>query len=233
AAVLLACVPTAQTLPQPSVPLQPLAQQARRLETALNYLGQPLAANDSLEIDQAIAASDEEDAVRRLQATLDKYVLAFVEISAESSVKVERGPATPELVQGGTRLFLVKVSNQANVTAPLRVESPNTGNVYIRSTGSPEPKGDLTLRDVRDRWAALSIYDKPPLPRRLSGLAVEYVILEIFSRDSGQRAAEIAFNVGPGSQDIGFRNDISIVFTAQPARPITVRVRDENGRPSV
>src|SRR5439155_24648530 len=95
------------------------------------------------------------------------------------------------------------------------------------------PKGDLTLRDVRDRWAALSIYDKPPLPRRLSGLAVEYVILEIFSRDSGQRAAEIAFNVGPGSQDIGFRNDISIVFTAQPARPITVRVRDENGRPSV
>ena len=84
--MLLACVPTAQTLPQPSVPLQPLAQQARRLETALNYLGQPLAANDSLEIDQAIAASYEEDAVRRLQATLDKYVLAFVEISAESRV---------------------------------------------------------------------------------------------------------------------------------------------------
>jgi len=58
------------------------------------------------------------------------------------------------------------------------------------------------------------------MPRRLSGLGVEYVILEIFSRDSGQRAAEIGFNVGPGSQDVGFRNDISIVFTAQPTRPI-------------
>jgi hypothetical protein len=233
AAALFACVLTAQTLPQPAVPLQPLAQQVRRLETALRYLGQPLADSDSVEIDEAIASSDEEDAVRRLQATLDKYVLAFVEISAESRVRVERGPAKPELIQGGTRLFLVKVLNQANVTAPLRVESPNTGNVYIRSNGSPEPKSDLTLREVRDRWAAISIYDKPPLPRRLSGLAVEYLILEIFSRDSGQRAAEIAFNVGQGSQDIGFRNDVSVVFTAQPTRPIALRVRDENGRPSV
>jgi hypothetical protein len=118
------------------------------------------------------------------------------------------------------------------VTAPLRVESPNMGNVYIRSNGSPQPTAALTLRDVRERWAHLSIYDKPPMPRRLSGLAIEYVILEIFSRDTGQRAAEIAFNVGQGSQDIGFRNDISIVFNARPTRPITLRVRDENGRPA-
>jgi hypothetical protein len=221
-----------QTLPQPNVPLQPLAQQVRRLEAALSYLGQPLAAGDHQEIDQAVAATDEEDAVRRLQTTLDRYVLAFVEISAEGRVKVERGPAAPELIEAGTRVFLVKVFNQANVTAPLRVESPNTGSVYIRSNGSPEPNKALTQRDVRERWANISIYDKPPMPRRLSGLAVEYVILEVFSRDSGQRAAEIAFNVGQGSQDIGFRNDISVVFTARPTRPITLRVRDENARPA-
>ena len=44
---ILACALGAQTLPQPSVPLQPLAQQVRRLETALRYLGQPLADSDS------------------------------------------------------------------------------------------------------------------------------------------------------------------------------------------
>src|SRR5439155_21072373 len=33
-----------QKVPQPPVDLQPLAQQARRVETALSYLGQPLAA---------------------------------------------------------------------------------------------------------------------------------------------------------------------------------------------
>ena len=38
--------------------------------------------------------------------------------------------AVPELVQGGTRLFLVKVLNEAGVTAPLAVQSPNSGRVF-------------------------------------------------------------------------------------------------------
>src|SRR5262249_33694136 len=65
------------------------------------------------------------------------------------------------------------------------------------------------------------------------GLPVEYVILEIFSRDSGQRSAQIAFNVGSGTQDVGSRNDVSILFTALPAKVVTLRVRDESGKPSV
>src|SRR5262249_44735132 len=46
-------------------------------------------------------------------------------------------------------------------------------------------------------------------------------------------SAQVAFNVGQGTQDVGFRNDIPILFTALPARPVTVRVRDENGKPGV
>jgi hypothetical protein len=220
-----------QRVPRLAVPLQPLAQQVRRLETALNYLGQPLSPLDRQAIDDAISMTDEEAATERLQATFDKNVLAVVRINPESRVSVEQGPAKPEVVEGGTRLFLVKVLNEANVTAPLRVESPNSGNTYIRSDGSPEPSRQLTGRDVRDRWAAISIYDKRPMPPRLSGLAIEYVILEVFSRESGQRSAQIAFNVGQGTQDVGFRNDVGILFTAQPARLMTIRIRDENGKP--
>jgi hypothetical protein len=218
-------------VPRLAVPLQPLAQQVRRLETALNYLGQPLPPGDHHAIDEAISTTDEEAATEQLQTTLDKHVLAVVRINPESRVSVDQGPAKPELVESGTRLFLVKVLNEANVTAPLRVESPNSGNVYIRSNGSPEPAHQLTAREVRDRWAAISIYDKRPMAPRLSGLAIEYVILEVFSRESGQRSAQLAFNVGQGTQDVGFRNDVSILFTAQPARLMTVRVRDENGKP--
>ena len=94
-----------QRLPQPPVSLQPLAQQVRRVEAALAYLGQPLPATDHEAINEAISARDEEEAVERLQTTIDKYVLAFVEISPESRVKVEPGPAKPVLVEGGTRLF--------------------------------------------------------------------------------------------------------------------------------
>jgi hypothetical protein len=220
-----------QRLPQVRVPLQPLAQQVRRLETALGYLGQPLPSIDRQAIDDAVSMTDEEAATGQLQTTLDKYVLAVVRINPESRVSVEQGPAKPDVVEGGTRLFLVKVLNEANVTAPLRVESPNSGNVYIRSDGSPEPSHQVTAREVRDRWAAISIYDKRPMPQRLSGLGIEYVILEVFSRESGQRSAQIAFNVGQGTQDVGFRNDVSILFTAQPARLMTIRVRDENGKP--
>jgi hypothetical protein len=85
---------------------------------------------------------------------------------------------------------------------------------------------------VRDRWADISIYDKPPLRPRLSGLGIEYVILEVFSRDAGQRSATISFNVGQGTQDIGFRNDTEVVFTSMPAHPVRLAVKDEHGRPT-
>jgi hypothetical protein len=82
-------------------------------------------------INAAIGDPDESAAVGGLEKVLDKHALAIVDINAESRVKVERGPAKPELVEGGTRLFLVKVVNGANVTAPLRVASPNSGPVYV------------------------------------------------------------------------------------------------------
>jgi len=222
-----------QKVPQSSVDLQPLAQQARRVETALSYLGQPLAAEDRQALDAAISSRVEAQAAEQIQTTLDKYVLAIVRINPESRVSVDQGPAKPELVEGGTRLFLVKVLNEAQVTAPLRVDSPNSGNVFITSDGSPEPKAALTTSDARDRWASISIYNKRPMTPRLSGLGVEYVILEIFSRDSGQRSAQIAFNVGQGTQDVGYRNDVPILFTVLPARNVAIRVRDEHGKPAV
>lgn len=216
-----------------AVPLQPMAQQVRRVETALSFLGQPFSPADRKQIDDAIGNSDEAAAVEQLEKILDRHALAIVEINPESRVKVEQGQAKPELVEGGTRLFLVKVVNQANVTAPLAVESPNSGNVYIKSTGSPEPPLKLTPADAKNKWADISLYQKPPMPKRLSGLPLEYCILAIESRDRGQREADIGFNVGQGTQDIGYRNAIPVVFTALPAHSIKIHVADENGKPAV
>src|SRR5215470_1271317 len=231
-------------LPSPAVPLQPLALQVRQMETALSYLGQPFSADELARIDEAIADADESAAAKRLESVLDPHVLALVHINPESRVKVEQGPAKPELVEAGTRLFLVKVINEAGVTAQLKVESPNSGDVYVESTGSPEPAMELTPQQAAERWSdislyplptspyvSVSLYQKPPMLPRLSGLAVEYQILTVYSRDPGQRSAIISFNVGQGTQDIGFRNDMTVLFTARPARRVTFRVRDENGEP--
>ena len=145
----------------PPVALQPLAQQVRQLEEALNYLGQPLPAASRKRINDAIGDADRPRRWHRLEATLDPYVLVTVDINAESRVKVEQGAAKPELVEAGTRLFLVKVINNGHVTAPLAVESPNSGAVYIRSNGNPEPPMQLTPRESAERWADISLYQQP------------------------------------------------------------------------
>ena len=215
------------------VPMQPFALHVRQLEDALDYLGQPLPTTDQKAINEAIGQADEAQAVAQIEKVLDKYVLCVIGINAESRVKVEQGPAKPELVEGGTRLFLVKVNNQAHITPALTVESPNSGDVYIQSNGDPEPKIELSPKDAAERWAGISLFNKPPMNKRLMGLAVEYQILEIYSRDKGQRAAKLSFNVGQGSQDIGFRNDTLIVFNAVAAHRITLHVSDENGNPAM
>ncbi len=215
------------------VPLQPFAQQVRQLEEALNYLGQPLSPAGHQKINSAIGNPDQAQAVVQLESVLDRYTLATVDINPESRVRVEQGPATAALVEAGTRLFLVKVVNNGHVTAALNVESPNSGKVYVQSTGNPAPAIKLTSAQAAERWADISLYQKAPMRKRLSGLALEYVILEVYSRDAGQRSAKISFNVGQGSQDIGFRNDVLILFTALPARSITLRVKDENGKPAM
>jgi hypothetical protein len=103
----------------PAVPIQPLAQQARRLQAALEFLGQPFPKSTQSAVNKALSEHEDQAAVNSLQLALDPFVLAIVDINAESRVKVQRGPADAALVQGGSRFFLVKVINRAGVTSPL------------------------------------------------------------------------------------------------------------------
>jgi len=66
----------------------------------------------------------------------------------------------------------------------------------------------------------------------LGGLEVEYRIIQLHSRDAGRREAKFSFDVGQGTQDIGFRNEVDLLFRCLPAREITLSVRDENNRPT-
>lgn len=211
---------------------QPMAAQAIRLIETMNYLGAPLASHDQEALRLASEEKDEEKAVEHIQGILDKYALIGVRIDAESRVKVSRGPARAELVEQGWRPFLVKVNNQAGVTAELKVESPQAGPVYVPSSGSPSPKQTLKLSDAKYRWLDLSLYNRPPMQPQLSGLELEYVVLLVFGRDAGKYEAKISFNVGQGTQDIGFRNDVNIVFNCLPAVDVKLRILDPNRRPA-
>ncbi len=211
---------------------QPFADEIRQLEAALTLIGQPLSKIDHNKIEAALSMSDTESAIRSIQAILDKEVLVVVTINSEGQPSVRHGKAQPSLVQDDNRAFLVQVINQAGVSAPLTVKSPNTGAVYVPSSGSPEPAQHLTLSDVRERWADISLFSQPPMEAGLSGLPLQYEILIVTSRDAGQRMAQLLFDVGGRYPDANGQSETSILFNIAPARTITLHVQDSDGRPT-
>ena len=204
------------------VPLQPFVAQVTRLISAAEYLGAPLPQDHQRELEAAFTMTKEESAVTSIQRVLDCHCLVGVEINPEMRVKVAPGSARPELVEQGWRPFLVKVHNQAGTTAVLRGISSQARRLAGAMAG-----------DVRNLWLDLQMFDSQPLTRTLSGLALEYRIVQLYSRDPGQREATLTFDVGQGTQDLGYRNEVPILFNIRPAQSVQWRVRDETGAPAV
>lgn len=215
----------------PALQSQPLLSQVRRLVDAMEYLGEPFSAAERERLDAAANQSDRARAIEDVQQVLDPRCLLLVRINPESRVSVERGAAPARLVEHGWRAYLIKVRNEAAVTGVLNVESPQAQPVYRPSTGSPAPTESVRQADVTDRWLALDGYTQKPMEAQLSGLELEYRIALIYSRDPGRREAQLGAVVGPATADVGFRNRTAVLFDIAPSRDVTIRVRDENGRP--
>jgi hypothetical protein len=213
------------------VDAQPLGAQVRRLVEALELAGQPLDGPSLVKLEEALAKPSPGDRVRLIQETLDPLCLLGVTINPESRVKVDRGPAQAALVQHEWRVFLVKVTNLAGVSSDLVVTSPNAAPLFKISTNVARPKPGITAADVADRWMDLTQVVSRPMTPRLSALAVEYRLISIYSRDAGPREAKLAFSVGPGTQDLGFRGDLDVLFACQPAVSVTLEVLDVDGKP--
>ncbi|MBI1900599.1 MAG: CehA/McbA family metallohydrolase [Planctomycetia bacterium] len=213
-----------------NVELQPLAAQADRVVQALGeILGEPISEKDLAALKEAKNLKKADDAVAAIQKVLDKYCLAGVNINPESRVKVQPGPAKPVLMQHGWRMFVVKVHNEGGVTAQLRCLSPNAPVLRFGSN-QPAPNVPRTS-DTKDQFLAIELFEKQPLTQKLSGLPLEYRILGLYSRDSGKREAKLAFDVGQGTQDLGFRNEMPVLFDCRPAVSVVIDVVDHDGKP--
>ena len=220
-------------LPRPTdVEWQPLAAQVKRVAQALELVGAPLEATQKAALDAALANPNASEAVEQVQAVLDPLCLALVTINPESRVKGAPGPAPRKLIQQGWRVFLVKVINEGGVTAELKVSSPNAAPLYKGSTGKAEPERTIKPTDVPDRWLDVQLSNSQPLEKALSGLKVEYRIIELYSRDVGKREAKLMFDVGQGTQDLGFRNELNLLFDCEPAVEVVLEVIDDDGTPT-
>lgn len=219
----------------PKVAPQPLVAQAIRVGEALSFLGSALPAEALEELEELKNLPYTQESVKKVQNILDPFCLAEIEINPESRVKVLHGHAEPILMQDGWTTFLLKVYNQANITAVLEAESPNSLPVLHGSSNAPRTleKNILTSSQLEDRFLEIQMYRERPMKKNLSGLGLEYMIIQIYSRENGQREAKLGFNVGQGTQDIGFRNTIDILFDIKPAVKVYFDVKDEDHKPSI
>jgi hypothetical protein len=215
-----------------AVELQPLKANVRRLVEALEYLGAPLDRPAAAAVEQAGDA-------RSLQRALDPQVLLVVVLNPESRVRVRRGPARALLQQAGYTPVLIKVLNDSTVTRPLRVTSPQAGPVYggvarLSLTRQDQiglmAEGNAPARD--DRFLQVEMFSSPPMTPELSGLPVEYALALVYSSAAGRREATLGFDVGQGTQDLGFRGEVPVLFEIRPAVAVKLAIRDQDGTPT-
>ena len=226
----------ADELPYEPVEGQPLAANVGRLVEALEFLGRPLPKSLTEKLAVARKARD----AKEIQKLLDPHVVAAVSLNPEVRVKVDQGPSDVTIQQAGFTPMLVKVVNHSTVSSPLRVRSPQAGPVYSGpAEGILQRQAQTELNDGEQpgreagRFLAVEMFQRPPMTRQLSGLEVEYAIVLVYSSEAGKREATLAFDVGAGTQDIGFRGEVPILFDVKPAVPVKLSIYDVDGQPTV
>jgi hypothetical protein len=182
-----------------NVKVEPLRAQCRRLLDALAALKAPLPPETEKELRALLRdGADDPAAAVRIQKLLDARCLVGVSINPESRVKAARGPAPAELHLNRPVVILVKVHNEAGVTHALNVSGPQ-----LRSGGAADA----------DHWLEANVCTRPPLGKTLSGEKVEYVVLRLTAHEAGKREATLRFDAGQGTQDLGFRAEVPVLFT--------------------
>jgi hypothetical protein len=212
---------------------QPFAAQLQRLLTALNSIGEPLRPEEQQSL-QKILSSGAGDSVTRCEDLLRPHVLLRVDINPEGRVTMSRGDAKAELVEHGWRTFLVQVNNKSADTSAFSITSPQSGRMGRPSGNDTVAAHDFTIgavdqTEAESRWIALNNWTSPPMLPNLSGLSIEYRILQIYSRDRGQREASLTAEAGAEQQDLGFGSTVPILFQCLPSNEIRIHVHDPVG----
>ncbi len=170
------------------VPRQPFLAQIHRLGEAMDVVGNPLDAATREQLNSLKTSDDDSYVVQEVQRLLDPFCLAIVDVQDEGPPRVARGAAAAELLEQGWRTFLVKVLNRPGRTQRLLIESPNA-----------QPLPHAPASEVESRWMQISSFDGQPMRPNLSGLELEYRIVQIYSRDAGRKNALLEFTVSRGT----------------------------------
>ena len=216
-------IPTAwAVLPEAAVvEAQPLLLHTGRLIEALESVGAPLDAGRRARLEAL--AGEAEDAVitRATEAELDPLCVAAVVVGADGMVMARPRGEPVILEENGWRTLLVKVINGAGLTGRLRMESPQA---------KPIPHGPA--EEVDDRWMGLSVFEGRPLAATLSGLGLEYRLVQIYGSQPGDKSGVLEFAVGEaqGGEAAGWAK-APLAWRVVPSTEVRFEVTDADGEP--
>ena len=131
---------------------QSVILNARQIGDALEVVGNPLAVTEKGALDRAASVED-------VSAILDPKSIVEVVINPESRVKVNSLLVVPKLIEKGWSTYLIKIINEAGVTAPLQV-----------SSAQALPLANSAKESLADRWLKLEMFRGRPLAKTLSAI---------------------------------------------------------------
>jgi hypothetical protein len=198
--LLLAFAPTAQGQDNPSSTTNAASAKSTLATTALIANARAVAGDLKLQAAEqdriaSLKPVEATNAHEIIERALESHTLFLVHINPEMRVKVNPGSAKAELVTGEWTLFLARVENESGTTAPLQISVLSPASI-------PQPVA----------WLEAKLVALTNLPVTLSGAPLEYRLVKLRSRESGLREARLSLHVGQGTQDIGFRNEVDILF---------------------
>jgi hypothetical protein len=230
------------------VAAQPYFAGVGRALEALGKLGAPVAAADTQQ-SAALARQNDSAAVDAAEKILARYTLVNLSLSPEGPLEATLGSASRTLTEQGWRMFLIRVANPSSRAEDLSVSigtertwGPGPGKMMPSNNGLAQQAFIMDTVEkaplIESMWLLAQLHETV-MDRRgrgyqvvpLSGVPVEYHLVQLFSRDHGQRSANFKFYSSPGSGN-GFTNTghREIDFNCLPSRVVTLRVLDTDGR---
>ena len=122
-------------------------------------------------------------------------------------------------------------------------KSSTTAASRCRCDRSPNalPIAEAPAADVGERWLDLALFDNPPLLPALSGLGLEYRIVQLYCRNAGPHTATLLFKATEENarqprpnarvQDVNGWASASIDFECLPSHPVTFHVTTQMASP--
>lgn len=226
---------------------QPYFAQLRRIVEILRSLGEPVSQPDATLIQHLSESSSAED-IRRAEKALERYTLLRFQINEQGNGSTAPGAAAFDLVEQGWRTFLVRVENpfshqgELNLVSDAGIPEGELITYQQRGDASIEPAlpwdysidYPAQLPDIARRWLGYRFYSGQLMPENLSGLALEYRVLQLFSRDRGKKSAYLQLLPDTASRPqwnwLGQRRGFEATFNCLPSRDVQLDIKDWDGR---